>query len=71
MNAIDSRPSRHELRFDELNRAGRALAFPCDARGEVDLAALSPTLGDSYRRARSRVGRDLACPVVIVLGSAI
>ena len=63
--SAESTAARYELRFAELNRAGRALAFPCDATGAVDVAALSPTLGESYRRARSRIGRDLAYPSVL------
>ncbi len=55
----------HELRFDYLDRIGRAVVFPCDANGVVDVGSLSPALGESYLRARSRVGRDLASPAVL------
>ena len=65
----ESSAARYELRFADLNRIGRALAFPCDETGAVDVSALSPTLGESYRRARSRIGRDLAYPAVLLTRS--
>ncbi|HEX6017969.1 MAG TPA: hypothetical protein VFZ28_07700 [Burkholderiaceae bacterium] len=53
-----------ELRFQSLFHAGRALAFPCDARGDVDLGALSVRARENFRRARSATGLDYAMPVV-------
>ncbi len=53
-----------ELRFQSLFDEGRALAFPCDAGGDVDTAALSERARDNYRRALSAVGRDFATPAV-------
>ena len=55
---------RYELRFPSLFREGRALAFPCDASGHVDLDALSPKARDSYLYARICIGREYACPSV-------
>lgn len=54
----------HELRFQSLFHEGRALAFPCDAEGGVDTAALSARARDNYHRALQTVGRDYAAPAV-------
>jgi hypothetical protein len=56
--------SGFELRFQSLFHEGRALAFPCDASGGVDAAALSERARDNYRRALSAVGRDYATPAI-------
>jgi len=53
-----------ELRFQSLFDAGRALVFPCDAHGAVDLGALSALARENLRRARSATGRDYAMPAV-------
>jgi len=55
-----------ELRFDSLFRAGRALAFPCDGRGQVDLDHLSERARCNYFFARAVVGRDFAHPAVVM-----
>ncbi len=57
-------PGGHELRFTHLMDPGRALTFPCDAAGHVDLDALSEQARSNYFFARTVVGRDFACPVV-------
>jgi hypothetical protein len=56
--------SQHELRFPSLFDEGRALAFPCDAQGHVDLDALSERARCNYFLARGLVGRDFAFPRV-------
>ena len=38
---VTSTTQRFALRFQSLFNQGRAMVFPCDARGEVDLDALS------------------------------
>jgi hypothetical protein len=53
-----------ELRFQSLFDEGRALAFPCDAVGRVDLDALSERARCNYFYARSFIGRDFAMPAV-------
>lgn len=53
-----------ELRFASLFNAGRALAFPCDAEGHVDMAMMSRRERDNYLMARSTVGREYAAPMV-------
>jgi len=53
-----------QVRFGSLFDTGRALAFPCDAGGRVDLDALSEPLRDNYLYARAMVGRDYSMPCV-------
>lgn len=57
--------SRFEVRFASLFDASRALVFPCDARGSVDLDALPPRARCNYLFARAMVGRDFATPNVL------
>ncbi len=56
--------SGFELRFQSLFNEGRALAFPCDTRGEVDLDALSERARSNYFYARTVIGREFAVPAV-------
>lgn len=56
--------SAYELRFDDLFVAGRGYAFPCDARGRVDLDALSERARCNYLYARAVVGRATSLPAV-------
>jgi hypothetical protein len=60
---------RFELRFDSLFHPGRALAFDCDADGNVDLDALGERARLNYFYARTVVGRDFAHPAVRPAGS--
>ena len=53
-----------ELRFTSLFDAGRALAFPCDAIGHVDLDGLSEHARNNYFFARAAVGREFSSPAV-------
>jgi hypothetical protein len=55
----------HEIRFRSLFQAGRALSFPCDAQGHVDLDALSQRALGNYLYARAMVGREFATPAVL------
>lgn len=67
MNARCTLPRRSpsfELRFVSLFNDGRALAFPCDDAGHVDLDALSERARCNYFFARTSVGREYACPAV-------
>jgi hypothetical protein len=57
--------ARFELRFESLFNPGRALAFPCDARGRVELDALSERSRQNYLYARAVVGREFATPSVV------
>jgi hypothetical protein len=53
-----------EIRFQSLFNEGRALAFPCDSGGRVDLDAATERLRNSYLYARAMVGREYAMPQV-------
>jgi len=55
----------YQLRFDSLFHHGRALAFPCDDHGEVQLDALSDRARSNYLYARAVVGREFAVPTVV------
>lgn len=55
---------RYELRFRSLFNEGRALAFPCDAGGHVELDGLSDRARNNYLYARAVVGREFAAPAV-------
>ena len=55
---------RYELRFTSLSDTGRGYTFPCDARGLVDLDALSERGRASYFFARAVVGSVLRAPTV-------
>ncbi len=59
------RKTTFELRFDSLFQPGRALSFPCDAAGRVDLDALGERARCNYFFARAVTGRDYAHPTVI------
>jgi len=50
------------LRFESLFDGGRALAFECDAGGQVDLDTLSERAKLNYLYARTVIGRDFAMP---------
>lgn len=64
MNLATPNSQRYELRFRSLFNQGRALAFPCDAQGEVELDALSERARNNYLYARAVVGREFAAPAV-------
>lgn len=55
----------YEIRFCSLFQEGRALSFPCDREGHVDLDALSPKVLGNYLYARAMVGREFASPSVL------
>lgn len=56
--------NQYEIRFPSLFREGRALAFPCDPRGQVDLDALSERARWNYMFARAMVGREFGLPSI-------
>ena len=58
---------QYVLRFQSLFNEGRALAFPCDAAGHVDLDALSERARHNYLYARAVIGREYATPAVAPL----
>ena len=61
---MNANPTACELRFASLLPEGRALSFPCDAAGHVDLDALDPHSLNDYFLARTTIGRDFARPCV-------
>jgi hypothetical protein len=60
--------SGYELRFDSLFDEGRALSFPCDASGRVDLDTMSDRARNNYLYARAVVGREFRAPAVRLAG---
>ena len=46
LNLATLSASHFELRFESLFQQGRALAFPCDASGRVELARRSQRRGE-------------------------
>jgi hypothetical protein len=63
---VASEPSsqRFELRFQSLFNQGRAMVFPCDERGQVDLDSLSERARENYFYARAVIGFEYATPAV-------
>jgi hypothetical protein len=59
----------HELRYQSLFNPGRALSFPCDAEGHVQLDSLDDRAMANYLYARVVVGREYAIPLVSVVAS--
>jgi hypothetical protein len=66
MSPTSVTPKSFEVRFASLFVEGRALAFPCDARGRVDLDQLPRRARDNYLYARALVGRDYSSPQICV-----
>ena len=54
-----------QLRFQSLFKEGRALAFPCDSEGHVELDALTERARENYLYARAVVGREFSVPAVL------
>jgi len=50
----------YEIRFQSLYQEGRALSFPCDERGEVQLDSMSERARENYFYARAVMGREYA-----------
>jgi hypothetical protein len=63
--ASPQRP-HYEIRFQSLYNEGRALIFPCDEQGHVEMDALSEKARMNYLYARAVVGREFAAPAVVV-----
>lgn len=57
--------SSFELRFQSLFNAGRGLAFPCNAHGDVDVQALSERAVQNYLFALTGIGREYSVPSVV------
>lgn len=63
--SLDVSTAGYEIRFQSLFQEGRALIFPCDAEGHVQMDALSERARDNYLYARAVVGREFATPAVL------
>jgi hypothetical protein len=61
---LNSPAAEFELRFQSLFHEGRALVFPCDSDGRVDLDSVSDRARNNYLFARAMIGRDYAMPFV-------
>jgi hypothetical protein len=57
--------ARFELRFQFLFNPGRAMIFPCDSNGHVDLDSLSERARNNLYFVRTLIGRDYAVPEVV------
>ena len=55
----------YQLRFESLYNHGRALEFPCDDAGHVEIDALSERARDNYFYARAVVGREYCAPIIV------
>lgn len=64
--ALQQTVAHFHLRFQSLFNPGRALTFPCDERGSVELDTLSDRARQNYFYARTVVGREFAAPAVVL-----
>ena len=62
--ACQPESQRFALRFQSLFNQGRAMVFPCNAQGLVDMDSLSERARDNYLYARAVVGFEYAAPAV-------
>jgi hypothetical protein len=53
-----------QLRYRSYAQPESGFSFPCDARGHVDLDALSDRARNNYLYARAMVGKELDVPAV-------
>jgi hypothetical protein len=60
----DAGAQRFALRFQSLFNQGRAMVFPCDSLGHVDLDSLSERARENYFYARAVIGFEFAEPAV-------
>jgi hypothetical protein len=61
---FDVQSRRFLIRFASLFQQGRAMVFPCDDKGRVELDELSERARCNYLFARAMVGREYAVPCV-------
>ena len=61
---MQARSDQFQLRFQSLFQQGRGFAFPCDAKGQVDLDHMSERARNNYFYARAMVGQELTVPAV-------
>lgn len=63
-----TQPSNFEVWYESFASDGRALSFPCDAEGRVDIDALSERCRNNYFLVRAMLGRDYASPRIVPRG---
>jgi hypothetical protein len=63
-NSSKPRATGFEIWFASLFREGRALSFPCDREGRVDLDVIGERDRNNYFFARTTIGRAYAKPMV-------
>jgi hypothetical protein len=61
---MEATSTSYELRFRSLFDEGRGYAFPCDAKGLVDMDTMSDRARINYLYARTVIGRELSVPAV-------
>ena len=61
-DALAARSIETPFAIQSLVHPGRALSFPCDAAGHVDMDALSERERTSYLYARAVIGREFSRP---------
>ncbi|WP_077035626.1 hypothetical protein [Pelomonas sp. KK5] len=66
MTTSHNNQQHFEIRFESLFNSGRALSFPCDDHGHVDLDALPSRAKQNYFFARAMVGKDFCPPSLCV-----
>ncbi|HTH80067.1 MAG TPA: hypothetical protein VL593_13910 [Ramlibacter sp.] len=70
VTSIFEQPGKHfQLSFRSLFNSGRGFAFPCDERGDVDIAHMGDKARNNYLFARAMVGRDFCPPAVEMIAS--
>ena len=57
--------ARYVLRYQSLSNGDRALLFPCDAEGRVEMDSLSRAELNNYLFARASVGFEFAAPRIL------
>ena len=67
-NAYAHSVQQFEIRFESLFNPGRALSFPCDDHGQVDLDTLPVRAKQNYYFARAMVGKDFSPPALCCHG---
>jgi hypothetical protein len=58
-----SNSNEFQLCFRSLDH-GRGFAFPCDAKGQVDMDQMTERTRNDYFYARAMMGRELSYPAV-------
>ena len=68
MSTLELEQPGYELRFESLVDPLRACAFPCDARGLVDMDGLGEQALHRYLYARAVIGKEFRRPLVHAVG---